>query len=308
MGLFIDSAQTVGGFMIAMFLEGAPFLVLGSLLSSFIHYYVPEKFFIRLAGTRPFWGLLIGIFGGLILPTCECGSVPIVRRLIKKGLPPYSAIAYMLAAPVINPIVIAATLVAFRGNVLLLALRIGIVAVTAAYLGWILSRTGQEILRNGAEEKKDGDGTCCSEGCDEHHHDSHDRHRLFSALGHTAKEFMEMGTFFLLGALAASLFKTFFPTSAAGFLGNNPFLSVLVMMGFAVLLSVCSEADAFVATSFATFSQAAQLAFITIGPMVDIKLILMYRTTFTKKVFWLLIVVPVLFVFTLTLFLQIFLR
>jgi uncharacterized protein len=304
---------------IAMFLEAAPFLFLGSLLSSLVELYVSPEWIARRFSGGLFKGVLLGLFGGMVLPTCECGVVPVVRRLIGKGVPVHVAVTYMLAAPVINPLVIASTLVAFRGDITMLLLRVAIVAVTAAYLGLILSGVGKNkiIKETPGASLRQGRSPCAAHM---HFHEDvlseraathttpENKPALLRILSHTGAEFMEMGSYFLLGAGAASLIKTVLPRSVLVFFGSNILLAVFLMVILAVVLSVCSEADAFVAASFSAFPAASQLAFITVGPMVDLKLILMYRAVFQKKIVFLLIVVPIIFVTSLTLFLNIFLR
>jgi hypothetical protein len=305
----------VASIFIAMFLEALPFLLLGSLVASLVEEYVsPEWIAARFSGS-PFKGVLLGLFAGMVVPTCECGVVPVVRRLIDKGVPPHAAVTYMIAAPVINPLVIASTLVAFRGDISMLLLRLGIVGVTAVYLGLVLSGIGKNTIM------KKAPGASC--GKNRFHNSTHIHFHDHGPSGHTTvgrtpaairvlshagAEFMEMGSYFLLGAGAASLIKTLLPGPVLAFFGSSILLAVPLMVILAVLLSVCSEADAFVAASFSGFPAASQLAFITVGPMVDLKLILMYRAVFQKKIVLLLIVVPIIFVTSLTLFLNIFLR
>ena len=117
---------------------------------------------------------------------------------------------------------------------------------------------------------------------------------------HAAHDFLEMGKYLILGAFAAAAFKTFVPASIVSVFEGNLVLSILGMMALAILLSVCSEADAFVAASFVTFPAAAHLAFVSIGPMVDVKLIGLYAVTFRRRLFLLLLAVPTVLVFLLS--------
>ena len=112
-------------------------------------------------------------------------------------------------------------------------------------------------------------------------------------LSHTASEFLEMSTYLILGACAAGLFKTLLTAGALSAFEVGPFLSVAAMMVLAVLLSVCSEADAFVAASFTMFPRASQLAFMALGPMLDLKLAAIFLGTFRRRVVLALVVVPV---------------
>jgi len=284
--------NTIGAFLIAIFLEAAPFLFVGALVSGIIEVFVPDDFFLKLARKSNLLGALVGMFGGFVLPICECGVVPVTRKMLIKGMPPQISITYMLAAPVINPIVIAATWFAFRDRPIMVLLRIGIVGIVALCTGYFVGKDNMKVLK---EDVSPG----------HHSHEAH-RHqtygtRLSRTLTHTAEEFFEMGSFFLLGAFMAAAAKTFLPQSALLFFSKNILISIIAMMGLAVVLSVCSEADSFVANSFVFFPLVSQLAFITIGPMVDVKLILMYRSSFSNKTFRILIIFPILLIFLLTL-------
>jgi uncharacterized membrane protein YraQ (UPF0718 family) len=165
--------------------------------------------------------------------------------------------------------------------------------------------------RMGDIVKMPGQGANESDACCHHGHDALTATGAFHAanrgptlatkvgmvLRHGGHEFLDMGRFLILGAVAAALFKTFLPQGVFLAVAGSPVLQIVLMMALAVLLSVCSEADAFVAASFQPFSGASQLAFVTIGPMVDLKLIGMYAVTFKRNFFWLLMLGPALMVF-----------
>jgi uncharacterized protein len=284
----------------AIFLEAAPFLLLGSLISGILEIYVEESLLARLVPRGRFGGVLFGLFAGLFLPTCECGIVPIVRRLLSKGVPASTAITYMLAAPVINPIVMLSTYVAFKGDLWMLGGRILFVVIPATVLGWLLGDiTPGQLLRESAPQG-------CSHHCCHHSADAAPTQvsKLLSVFAHTAHEFMDMGKYLLFGAVVTALFKTYVPVGMVSYFQGNVALSVLFMMLLAIFLSVCSEADAFVAVSFSAFPKVAQLAFIGIGPMVDLKLIAMFGAVFKRRVVLDLILVPTLIVYGLALLLS----
>ncbi len=288
----------------AIVLEALPFLLIGSILGSVIEVFLPEKLFRGKLFQRKASGLFISIFLGFLLPTCECGVIPIAKKMVKKGLPSYLAVVYMFSAPVINPIVIAATYVAFRYNIWMVLGRIGISALTALVVGLVLSGQGNIFLDS--DKLKDHDRE------DEHEH-GHKRHeglclcedieartwpeKILLIIRHSSREFLEMSKYLILGAILASTFSVLVPKSVVMLWGLNPLLSILFMMVLAVLLSICSEADAFVAASFMKFSPFSQLAFVTIGPVVDLKLLLMYSGTFKKKALALITVIPFILIF-----------
>jgi len=278
----------------AIFLEAMPFLVIGAMLSAIIEVYVSTDRLARISPKSTGGGIALGVAAGLVLPTCECGVVPVAVRLMKKGVPPYVAISYMLAAPIVNPIVLVSTFVAFRNSFSMVAGRIAIAVVVATVVG-IYARRLPAVLsdRNGAADSHDHT----------HAHDhtsSSQLGKLRSVLIHAGRDFIDMGKFLILGSIAAALFKTLIPYDAIRVFSGNLVLSIMGMMILAVLLSVCSEADSFVAASFVMFPAASHLAFIGIGPMVDLKLIGMYGVTFSRKMFLALLVLPTILVFVLS--------
>ena len=281
----------------AIFLEAAPFLLLGSLVSSLIEVYFSPDRISNFVPKGRFTGLFFALGAGMVLPTCECGVVPIVRRLLLKGVPSHVAITYMLAAPVINPIVLVSTYVAFRGNIWMVVARAGLVALSAFCTGLWLSRITpllalrQEATVNDLPAHDHGGSDC------EFNHQSNGRSKLTGALLHAAWEFLDMGKYLILGCFFAGLMKTFLSDGILSIFENNVFLAVGAMMFLAVMLSVCSEADAFVAASLWSFPKVAQLSFITIGPMVDLKLLFMYSAVFKKRVVLALVVIPTVIVY-----------
>ena len=294
----MDSLLTFLSFTLAIFLEAAPFLLVGSLLASLFEEFAEDEMLARWLPKGSFTGILAGIGAGMILPTCECGIVPIVRKLMQRGVAAPTALAYMLAAPVVNPVVMLSTWVAFQGDLKMLGGRVLLVVAPAMAIGLLLRGIpSQELLREGSVAK-----TCCGH----HDHATTRIGRTLSVLKHTAGEFIDMGQYLLLGAVVTALFKTFMPTDWAYALGDNLFLAIAIMMLLAILLSVCSEADAFVAASFKTFPPGAQLSFIGIGPMVDIKLILMFFAVFHPRLATVLIIIPTTLVYSLCWLLGVF--
>jgi hypothetical protein len=300
-------------------LEAAPFLLLGSLIGSLIEVYAPEDLFRRLLPRSRPLQVLYGMFAGLVLPTCECGVVPIARKLMLRGVPPQTAIPFMLAAPVVNPVVLASTWVAFQGEMFMLLGRVLLVLAPAAIMGWALygadsavALRGGTILhgRHGHAHGHDhgphehDHGPACACGCAHGH--GRGGSRPVAALTHTAAEFMAMLKFLVLGALVAAAFKTFTPSGVLEAFSGNLFLSVPAMMLLAVLLSVCSEADAFVAASFVSFPAAAKLSFVALGPMLDLKLVPMFLAVFHRRLAFAIMLVPAMVILVLSLALGLF--
>lgn len=277
----------------AIFIEAMPFLAIGALFSAMIEVFVSEERMLRFVPRSIAGGLLLGVGAGFILPTCECGVVLIVRRLIHKGVPPYIAIAYMLAAPIVNPVVLASTWLAFRGSIPMLASRVVLAVVVAVTIG-LYSRTIPDVLRSAK-------GADAGDHAASHDHASQSfAEKINAVLTHAAQEFMDMGKYLIIGALAAATFKTLLPMDMMSLIGGNLLLAIIGMMALAIILSVCSEADAFVAASFQMMPAAAQLAFVAIGPMVDLKLVGMYSVTFNRKLVLALVLGPTVLILVLS--------
>jgi len=275
----------------AIALEAMPFLALGALLSAVIEVFVSPARLARVVPRSAAGQIALGLSAGLVVPTCECGVVPVARRLLTKDVPGPTVVAYLLSAPILNPVVLVSTFVAFRGSWTMVGARAAVAVVVAGTVAVLVRRLPRkDLVRESAAANHE----------DAHAHDM-PGNRLLAVWRHAAIDFLEMGKYLILGALAAAAFKTFVPPAVVSLFEGNLVLSILGMMALAILLSVCSEADAFVAASFVTFPAAAHLAFVSIGPMVDIKLIGLYAATFRRRLFVLLLAVPIVLVFLLSL-------
>jgi len=291
-------------------LEAAPFLLLGSLLSSILNVYVGDGALEKLCRRSLPAQIGLGLVAGLFLPTCECGVVPVTRRLLKKGVPTGAAIPFMLAAPVVNPVSLASTWVAFQGDIGMVAWRATLVIIPAAMLGWALGNIkGADLLRATppAGLHMTHKAAC---GCGCGHEQEHKRpplgQGLLDVLRGTGREFLEMGLFLILGACAAGLFKVFLPQEWLALVSANLWMAVPAMMGLAVLMSICSEADAFVAASLSMFPRPALLAFLALGPMLDLKLLPAFLSVFQRRVAFAVILVPAAAVYLLAMSLGLF--
>ena len=253
--------------------EALPFILLGALVSAAIEVYVPESAFDRLARLPVALQIPGAALGGLAFPVCECGSVPVARRVITRGLHPGAGLAFMLAAPIPNPIVILSTVVAYGGRGLALEMATGRIVlglVLAVVAGWALGNVRpEELLR--ARGEPDDHAAAPAEG------------RSGAFVEHLAADFFYMGKFVIAGAALAALLQTAIPQSLVSGVARTPVLGSLALMGIAFVLSLCSEADAFVAVSFTPFPIGSQLAFLVFGPVVDAKLAFLYGATFRRR-------------------------
>ncbi|MFJ9541140.1 permease [Streptomyces sp. NPDC101225] len=252
---------------LAITVQALPFLLLGTVLSGAINAFVPADLFTRILPRRPALAVPVAGVAGAVLPGCECASVPVANSLIRRGVTPAAAFAFLLSAPAINPIVLAATAVAFPGDPAMVAARLLASLGTSAAMGWLWLWLGrEEWLRRSVRHTG--------------HQPGHSRWTEFRlGFGH---DFLQAGGFLVLGAMAAATFNVAVPRPVLDAFSGWPWLSVLFLAGLAVLLAVCSEADAFVAASFTGFSPTARLAFMVVGPMVDLKLIALQAGTFGR--------------------------
>ncbi len=292
--------QTFKIIFLSIILEALPFLLIGVLISAFLQAFVSDKLIQKLTPRNPIAGVIFGSLLGIVLPLCECGMIPIVRRLIRKGLPAYIGIIYIVAGPIINPIVFGATFAAFRTNRDLAYSRFYLAFLVSVSLGFVLyyfmkksplkpEQQNQQILQAHHHVRH---------GHDHHEHDhehgGHERHehkqgsgilkKLSDIPAHSAEEFFDMGKYLILGSLITALLQTLVSRASFAAVADQELLSHLFMMGFAYALSLCSTSDAFVAASFNNmFPPAALLSFLVFGPMLDLKNTLMMLAVFRKR-------------------------
>ncbi len=274
---------------LGIFIEAMPYLLIGTLVSGLVEVFLDRELMARFISKRPVPAAMTGALMGLVFPVCECGVIPLTRRLFHKGLPLSAGIAFLLAAPVMNPIVIFSTAAAFGwGN--MLAWRVELSLLIAFVVGLVFSveKDPSNVLR----------ATMALSHEHEHLNEETDPSfggKVQQALLICADEFFEMGRYLVIGAMLAAGLQTFIPQSALLAAGSGPVLSVLVMMMLAIILSICSTVDAFVALGFVgTFSFGSILSFLVFGPMVDIKSVLMYLQVFQRKSVAYIVLLPLL--------------
>lgn len=259
----------------SLLIQALPFVMVGALAASLVEVFVPIGTLERLGRLPRPLQLPAAALAGIAFPICECGSVPVARRLALRGLMPSAAVTFMLAAPVLNPVVIASTFVAYRGRSTLWTMvggRFLLGMAVAIAVGWVVGdRSRDQLLKPNPEESH--------EHLTELGRPEARWRRFFVHLGN---DFLFMGRFLILGATIAAAIQTFLPASILTDVAGIPVLSIVVMMALAAALSLCSESDAFVAASFVQFGPASQLSFLVFGPMVDAKLVALYAGTFRR--------------------------
>jgi uncharacterized protein len=250
---------------VAITLQAVPFLVLGVTISAAIAAYVPPTLLARLLPSRGEAAVPVAALAGALLPGCECGSVPIARRLIDRGAPTAAALAFLLAAPAINPVVLVATAVAFPGRPEMVAARFLASLLASVLVGWCWLRIGRTDLLRSRHRS--------------HEHEGTRREVLLATASH---DFLSAGGFLIIGAATAATLQTVIPRSVLDHLAGSGALALLALGVLAVVMAICSEADAFIAASLRQFSPTAQLAFMVVGPMVDVKLVALQAGTFGR--------------------------
>ena len=244
---------------------------------------------------------MIGGLLGLIFPMCECGIIPVMRRLIRKGLPLSCCVAYILAGPIINGVVLLSTYYAFDNFTPIgqfnyqvkapwvVALRAGfgyvVAVITALIVDRLYQKHGNALLTPLA--------TPPSQAAREEEQDEKEEARrpFFQRLSNISEtalhDFIDITVFLCLGALLAATVKLWLTHDTIELLSRNyAILTILLMMAVAVGLCLCSEADAFVAASFTKMIPAAKLSFLVLGPMLDFKLYFMYTRVFRPRLIW----------------------
>ncbi len=255
---------------VAICVQALPFLVLGTLLSAAIAVLVPSSFLERALPRNPALAVPVAGVAGAVLPGCECASVPVAGGLIARGVAPAAALAFLLSAPAVNPVVLTATAVAFPGHPEMVLARFAASLATAVVMGWLWARFGRpEWLRPPVRrEVPVGTGRWAA---------------YRAALEH---DFLSAGGFLVIGGVTAATLNTAVPRQVLDGVGGVWGVSLLVPAVLAVVLAVCSEADAFVAASLSAFPPVGRLVFMVVGPMVDVKLVALQAGTFGRAFAW----------------------
>lgn len=277
---------------LSIIFEGIPFLLLGSLVSGAVESFVPGEMLTRWLPKNYAAAIVVSALMGLVLPMCECGSVVVIRRLIRKGLPLSCAITYMMAAPIVNPVVAISTFAAFRGQspVEMTFLRLFLGFLIAVGVGMAVrdfppdKLLQQSVLdsipgrrRTGLSMAVAGDDVGLEMA------DDSIRGKLFRTVQSATSDFLDVTFFFVVGAAIASTFNTAVNQALLAPVATNPSLSVVAMMVLAFALALCSSTDAFIAVSFGMFPPAAKLAFLVFGPVFDTKLVFLYSAVYKRR-------------------------
>jgi hypothetical protein len=260
-------------FLISIVVEALPFVVLGIMISVVVQVWLPEGWLLRRLPKRR-WARQVTIsLLGVFVPVCECGNVPLARGLLAQGLSVSESLVFLLSAPVLNPVTIITTQQAFANDLAVLAGRMAGGFVIANVVGWVFMRRRRDELL-----QPDFIKTC---QISRHIHER----RWVRSLELFRHEASHMLPALLFGAAAAALVQVAVPREILLTLGSNPAWSIAAMLVLAFVISICSNVDAFFALAFKdTFTAGSLVSFLVFGPMIDIKLLSLMRTTYQPKV------------------------
>ncbi|MGT2464270.1 permease [Sinomonas atrocyanea] len=271
------AAQDFFTLAVSVVIESVPFVFLGILISILVQVWLPQDLLLRRLPARPGLRRLTLSFLGILMPVCECGNVPLARGLVSSGLTVAEAMTFLFAAPILNPITIVTTGQAFGWDSPVLAARVAGGFLIANLVGWIYARhpRPEQLLTPGFQ------ASCAADG---HGHGHGQGSRLRRSLELFAHETNAMMPALIVGAALAGIIQVFVSRDALVALGGDVIWSVLALMALAFIVALCSNVDAFFILSFgSTFLPGAIASFLVFGPMIDVKMIALLRTTFTAK-------------------------
>ena len=296
-----NSVLQMSTIFLSIVIEALPFVLLGCLISGALQVFLTPERVKRWLPDNRFLSILTGSVLGFFFPSCECGIVPIVHQFVKKGVPVHTAFAFMLTAPIINPIVIFSTFIAFGNSWEMAGWRMVGSFVVALIIGiWLAYFQKESVLKTKIQQTIDHN----------HHHNHHHDHthgtnkheevkigrikqlsqQTGHVLTHSIDEFFDTGRYLIVGGLIAASMQTFLPTRVMLTLGSSKLLAIIIMLLLAFTMSLCSEADAFIGSSLLSlFGTAPVVAFLVFGPMVDIKNLLMMKRYFNGRFILMLI-------------------
>jgi uncharacterized membrane protein YraQ (UPF0718 family) len=270
--LDLPAVRTGATVFVAVCVQALPFLVLGVLVSGAIAAFVSADMLRKVLPRRTALAVPAAGLAGVALPNCECAAVPVARRLIQQEVPPAVAVTFLLAAPAVNPVVLVATAVAFPGQPAMVLARFAGSMATAIVMGLLWSRIGRmEWFAERAMRRIPAP-------------DGRSRWAVFAESAR--QDLIDAGGFLVLGGLTAAVMHVVVPASWFDTLADQVLLGILVMAVLAVVLALCSEADAFVVASLSQLPLLPRLVFLVVGPAIDIKLFSLQAGTLGRRFAW----------------------
>lgn len=284
----------------SIFFESLPFLLLGSVISSVIEVFVSNDFIRKINFKNKLLNSLLGVFMGFFIPSCDCAVIPVSKRLLKKNVPISTVISFTLASPIINPVVLFSSFTAFKNvNMSIFYKRLVIGILISIIIGIIM-----EYIFKDKDVVLDNEDNCeCFDSCEidmgelERYRKNRYKDKFINVLRHTVIDFFEVVKYLVIGALIASIFEVVIPRSILAFFNSNIIISTLSLMIFAYLLSLCSTSDSFVGKSLLNiFEENSIVAYLVLGPMIDIKNTIVLLGNYNKK--YTIVLIILIFIFT----------
>jgi uncharacterized protein len=329
---------------LSLLVEAMPFLLLGVLFSGLLLLFIDERQLVARMPKNPLLGAITGSLIGFLFPVCECGNIPVARRLLLQGVPAPVAVGFLLAAPTINPIVIWATWTTFRDQPEIVVLRVVFSLAIAIIIGWVFSAqadlsailqpevasnwkitqlpspeqqkseefispllTAGNYLLAGAEQPIRMDATVMQAQLAATSPSKPLAYKLQLFLDNTVQELRELGAVLVIGSAIAAIVQVAVPRETILALGGSPITSILAMMVLAAVVSICSTVDSFFALSFASvFTSGSLLAFLVFGPMIDLKGVGLMLSIFKPRVVFYLFALAAQLTFLFTLFVNLY--
>ena len=274
-----DTCEKVINVFTGIVFEGIPFIFIGSLISSFIEVFIPQDIIIKIFSKNKFISMVVASILGLFIPVCDCGTIPLARTLIRKNIPISTVITFILAAPIVNPVAIMSSIYAFPNMKEIALYRIVIGISVALIVGFISGIKADKNIIVSSSSK------CNCSACNI---DDYKNKSLISKINilfiRSSDEFFYVCKYMILGALFASVTQSLINKGTLLNIHINDYTSIIIMMIFAFVFSVCSTSDSFVAKSFiGNFSKVSIIGFLVLGPMIDIKNTIMLFSNFKKS-------------------------
>ncbi len=273
--------QALNTVFISILIQAFPFVLFGVIVSSILQVFVSNETIVKFFPRKKALGFVVALLAGFLFPVCDCAIVPVAARLVKKGVPLPTAVTFMLAAPIVNPLVIASTLYAFPGQPSIAFFRIylGLTVAFAVGLTFLFFLEKKPVVLNGLEYVP-----CQCGYCGESSIPKGFLGKMDAVFRHAGTEFFEVGRFLIMGAFLSSIVQTLIPKDILSNIGGGYVVSLIIMMVSAFVLSICSTSDAFIARTFVNqFPMGSVMGFMVLGPMVDIKNLLMLLGNFKKR-------------------------
>ena len=284
-GALPDATQDALTLAFSVLIESLPFIILGITLSVLVQVWLPDTLLLRILPKNAFLRRAVVSLLGMFLPVCECGNVPLARGLVSKGYTVSDSMTFLLAAPIINPVTIITTHQAFGFDDGVLVARLVGAFLIANLLGWLFSLhpNPMSLLTPAFEKSCQVTPGGVQPGKTQRSID------LF------VRESSVLVPALIIGSLGAGFIQVVVSRDTLVSLGSDPLWSVVAMMILAFVISICANVDAFFILPFATtFLPGSIVAFLLLGPIIDIKMLALLRTTYKTQTLIQITVVVVL--------------